>query len=167
MTRQIPYKPPLFGKGGNVLHICFLQLYIVRIRLKVCWNEITMAGSPSPLARGGMKENKDCRLRSAFRFFDQKKECKNMKKVKIYQLNHLTQTQLNRLRAAQQEAAQVWNLCMQTHTQARTEHTKWPERDILQEATKGRFALHSQSVQQIVHAFLANVETTRTAPGTS
>src|SRR5207249_238865 len=28
-------------------------------------------------------------------------------------------------------------------------------------ATKGRFALHSQSVQMIVHAFLANVDTTR------
>ncbi len=59
------------------------------------------------------------------------------------------------------EAAQVWNLCMQRHKQARTEHTDWPGRNELQQATKGRFALHSQSIQMIVHAFLATVETTR------
>jgi hypothetical protein len=31
----------------------------------------------------------------------------------------------------------------------------------LQKATKGQFALHSQSVQMVVHAFLANIDTTR------
>jgi putative transposase len=66
-----------------------------------------------------------------------------------------------RLKAAQMEAAQVWNLCMETHKQARMAHTKWPGRNELQKVTKGRFALHSQSVQMIAHAFLANVETTR------
>jgi putative transposase len=59
------------------------------------------------------------------------------------------------------EAAHVWNACMELHKQARREHTKWPGRNGLQQATKGRFALHSQSVQMVVHAFLANVETTR------
>ncbi len=66
-----------------------------------------------------------------------------------------------RLKAAQMEAAQVWNLCMQAHQAARQAHTKWPGRSDLQKATKGTFALHSQSVQMIVHAFLAKVETTR------
>jgi putative transposase len=59
------------------------------------------------------------------------------------------------------EAAQVWNYCMETHKEARLTHAKWPGRSALQKATKGRFALHSQSVQMIAHAFLANVDTTR------
>jgi putative transposase len=50
---------------------------------------------------------------------------------------------------------------MQTHKQARLSHAKWPGRNQLQKATKGKFALHSQSVQMIVHAFLANVQTAR------
>ncbi len=59
------------------------------------------------------------------------------------------------------EAAQAWNLCSNLHKEARTTQTKWPGRNELQQATKGRFALHSQSVQMVVHAFLANVGTTR------
>jgi putative transposase len=50
---------------------------------------------------------------------------------------------------------------METHKQARQEQAIWPGRRELQQATKGKFALHSQSVQMVVHAFLANVETTR------
>ena len=59
------------------------------------------------------------------------------------------------------EAAQVWNGCMELHTAARMEHTRWPGRNELQQATKGRFALHSQSIQMVVHAFLANIDTTK------
>ena len=59
------------------------------------------------------------------------------------------------------EAAQVWNACMELHKRARLEHAPWPGRTKLQQATKGRFALHSQSVQMIVHAFLTNIATTR------
>jgi putative transposase len=84
-----------------------------------------------------------------------------MNTVKIYQLKNLSSTQFRRLREAQMEAAQVWNCCMETHKAARLSHEKWPERNELQKATKGRFALHSQSVQMVVHAFLANVDTTR------
>jgi putative transposase len=84
-----------------------------------------------------------------------------MKTVKIYQLNHLSSTQFKRLHALHREAAQVWNTCMETHKAARLSHAKWPGRDALQKATKGRFAVHSQSVQMIVQAFLANIETTR------
>ncbi len=79
-----------------------------------------------------------------------------MQTVRIYRLDHLSPTMFRRLKAAQ-----VWNLCMETHKQARMAHTKWPGRNELQKVTKGRFALHSQSVQMIAHAFLANVETTR------
>jgi putative transposase len=83
-----------------------------------------------------------------------------MKTVKIYQLNHLSPSQFQRCKAAQMEAAQVWNACMQAHKTARAEHTPWPGRDALQKATKGRFALQSQSVQMVVAAFLATIETT-------
>jgi putative transposase len=84
-----------------------------------------------------------------------------MQTVRVYRLDHLTRSQFNRLKAAQQEAALVWNLCMELHKQARMSHARWPGRNELQRATKGRFALHSQSIQMIVHAFLANIDTTR------
>jgi putative transposase len=84
-----------------------------------------------------------------------------MKAIRAYRLENLPRSQFSRLKAAQMEAAQVWNRCMEMHKQARLEHTHWPGRNELQQATKGRYALHSQSIQMIVHAFLANVETTR------
>jgi len=84
-----------------------------------------------------------------------------MNTVRIYPLTHLSTTQVQRLRDAQREAAQVWNFCMQIHKDARLQHTSWPGRNELQRATKGRFALHSQSLQMVVHAFLANIDTTR------
>jgi len=59
------------------------------------------------------------------------------------------------------EAAKVWNLCCEIHKEARMTHSRWPARNALQQATKGQFALHSQSVQMVVHAFLANIDTTR------
>jgi len=84
-----------------------------------------------------------------------------MNTVHIYPLKNLSPTQFRRLRDAQMEVAQVWNYCMQRHKDARVRHEAWPERDELQKVTKGRFALNSHSVQMVVHAFLANVETTR------
>src|SRR5258708_28802013 len=59
------------------------------------------------------------------------------------------------------EAAQVWNGCLELHKAARMEHTRWHRRNELQKATKGRFALHSQSIQMVVNAFLANIDTTK------
>ena len=84
-----------------------------------------------------------------------------METVRIYRLTGLRPRYQARLRAAQMEAARVWMLCRDTHLEARKQHTLWPNRDKLQQATKGQFALHSQSVQMICHAFLANIETTR------
>jgi len=85
-----------------------------------------------------------------------------MQTVKIYQLNHLSHKQYQRCKAAQMEAAKVWNICMETHKAARMAHTQWPGRDELQKATKGgQFELHSQSVQMVVGTFLANIKTTK------
>jgi putative transposase len=85
-----------------------------------------------------------------------------MKTMRVYRLNNLSPTLFRRLKTAQMEAARVWNLCMQTHKAARVTHAPWPGRRELEQATKGRFALNAQAVQQIVHTFLANVQTTRT-----
>jgi len=84
-----------------------------------------------------------------------------METVKIYQLRNLPLKVKKRIREAQMEAARVWNDCCQIHLTARQSGSKWPNRDDLQKATKGRYALHSQTVQMICHAFLANIDTTR------
>ena len=84
-----------------------------------------------------------------------------MNTVKVYQLKSLSATQMQRLREMQAEGAWVWNFCMEIHKAARLHHRAWPGRNELQKLTKGRFALHSQSIQMIVHTFLANIDTTR------
>src|SRR6266849_457939 len=81
--------------------------------------------------------------------------------VRIYRLDHLSPALFQRLKAAQMEASQVWNVCCELHKAARQTLSRWPGQIELQKATKGHFALHSQSVQMVVHAFLANIETTR------
>jgi putative transposase len=65
------------------------------------------------------------------------------------------------LREARLEAARVWNVCRDLHLVARQQHTRWPDQNDLHHATKGRFALHSQTVQHITRTFLANIETTK------
>jgi putative transposase len=84
-----------------------------------------------------------------------------METVRIYRLATLRKGYRARLRDAQVEAARVWTLCRDMHLSARQHHTRWPNRDQLQQATKGQFALHSQTVQMICQAFLANIDATR------
>src|SRR6266704_5412978 len=84
-----------------------------------------------------------------------------MKTVRVYRLAHLSPKLFRRLKAAQMEAAQVWNVCVDIHKQARMGHVTWPNQNDLHQATKGRFALHSQSVQAVFRAFLGTIETTR------
>ncbi len=101
-------------------------------------------------------------MQSITRLSGREKEETYMKTIRVYRLNTLSPMLFRHLKAAQMEAARVWNLCMQTHKTARVNHAPWPGQRELEQATKGRFALNAQAVQQIVHAFLANVETTRT-----
>ncbi len=84
-----------------------------------------------------------------------------METVRIYSLTGLRPRCRARLRAAQMEAAQVWTLCRDLHLAARQQHTPWPSKADFHQATKGRFALHSQTVQAIFRAFVGNIETTR------
>jgi putative transposase len=84
-----------------------------------------------------------------------------MRTVRVYRLDHLAPMLFQRLKAAQMEAAAVWNLCMETHQAARQALASWPDQNELHHRTRGRFALHSQSVQAVFRVFLANIETTR------
>lgn len=82
-----------------------------------------------------------------------------MERVRVVSLKSIRHRQSVMIRAGQMEAARVWTVCRDAHLGARQKHGEWPNRDVLQKATKGRFALHSQSVQMVAHAFLANVDT--------
>ena len=84
-----------------------------------------------------------------------------METVYIYPLATLRKGYARRLYEAQLEAARVWTRCRDLHLAARQQHTRWPDRDELQQATKGQFALHSQTIQMVCHQFLANVDTAR------
>ena len=46
-----------------------------------------------------------------------------MNTVRIYRLTHLSPTLFKRLRAAQMEAAQIWNYCCAIHKQARATYS--------------------------------------------
>ena len=84
-----------------------------------------------------------------------------METVRIYPLPTLRRGYARRLREARLEAARVWTRCRDLHLAARTAHTRWPREADLQAATRGPFALHSQTVQMIFHTFLANIDSTR------
>src|SRR3990167_5150129 len=87
---------------------------------------------------------------------------------RIFPLKHLTHFQHEQIWSARLEAGKVWNQCRDIHLEARTSTAfstrtgqYWPNRTDLQQATKGLYAMHSQSVQMICHTFLQNVDTTR------
>jgi putative transposase len=84
-----------------------------------------------------------------------------MKTTRVYRLTTLSPSIFRRLKAAQMEAAQVWNVCVEAHRRARMSHASFPNQNDLHQLTKGRFALHSQSVQAVFRAFLGTIETTR------
>jgi putative transposase len=83
-----------------------------------------------------------------------------METVSIQRLDQLSRRMKAALREAQLEAARCWNDVTAHHRQARAEQGTWPQRDQLQKLTKGKYKLHSQTVQMIGHQLLANVEAT-------
>lgn len=84
-----------------------------------------------------------------------------MECVKIFPLKHLTHFQHGQIWSARLEAGKAWNQCRDIHLEARSTGQLWPNRTQLQEATKGLYAMYSQSVQMVCHTFLQNIETTR------
>ena len=81
--------------------------------------------------------------------------------VRVHVFPDLPRTTLACISAGRAEAAKVWVCCRDLHQTARTSRTRWPDMRALQAATRGRFALHSQSIQQVFRAFLGAVDTTR------
>jgi putative transposase len=81
--------------------------------------------------------------------------------TRIYRLASLPAGTVKIIRAGQEEAAKVWNLCKDLHLEARKNRTRWPTQHEFHQLTRGRFALAAQSVQQIYQAFLANIESTK------
>jgi putative transposase len=73
------------------------------------------------------------------------------------------------IRDAQMEAGRCWTEITAFHADRRLKREKWPTRDDLQKLTKGKYKLHSQTVQMICHQLLANVDATterrRSEPG--
>jgi putative transposase len=84
-----------------------------------------------------------------------------METVSIHMLHGISRSMQATIHAGQQEAGRVWSECTELHVDRRKAGLDWPNRNELQKFTKGRFALHSQTVQMIVHQLLSNVDATR------
>ena len=88
-------------------------------------------------------------------------EYTRMKAVRIEPLKSLGKKTETSLRDDQLEAARCWSLCVETHKTARNTKQPWPGLNELHAATRGKFQLAAQTVQQIIRAFLGSVTTTR------
>lgn len=60
------------------------------------------------------------------------------------------------------EAARLWNRLVKVHKYCRKRHWAWPTQGQLERHFKGRFALHSQTIQAIIGKFAANIDSART-----
>ncbi|WP_143958260.1 RNA-guided endonuclease InsQ/TnpB family protein [Methylacidiphilum kamchatkense] len=85
-----------------------------------------------------------------------------MERVRILSLKGISRRLQALIRDGQAESARVWTLCRDMHLAARQKNQPWPGKREFHEATRGgKFALHSQSVQQVFRAFDAAVQSTR------
>lgn len=60
------------------------------------------------------------------------------------------------------ESARLWNRLVKLHKFCRKRHWNWPTQGDLEKHFKGRFNLHSQSIQALIGKFIANIDSTRT-----
>jgi putative transposase len=60
------------------------------------------------------------------------------------------------------ECARLWNRLAHLHRWFRKRRLPWPTEGALKAHFKGRFALHSQTIQGLIERFCANVEATKT-----
>lgn len=72
-------------------------------------------------------------------------------------------TELDRLFACNRESASVWNYCLVLSKEYYLAHGKWITKSDLQTGTKGRFHLHSQSIQAVAHKYLFARDSTHKA----
>lgn len=66
------------------------------------------------------------------------------------------------LREGQLEAGRLWTDAVAWHRERRAAGGRWPDRNEIHAWSKGRYALHSQTVQRTVYRLLENVEATMT-----
>jgi len=76
--------------------------------------------------------------------------------VSKFNIGHPTplQTELRR------ESARLWNAMVRLHKFIRRRHWKWPFRGDFEKHFKGKYKLHSQTIQALIKKFFANIETT-------
>ena len=80
--------------------------------------------------------------------------------VQMFPLRGLPKTMQVAMTLHLKEAAKVWNFCKNLHYQVRKQNQEWPDNyDVMKVAKEQNFKLHSQTVQQIITAFFANVKT--------
>jgi putative transposase len=63
---------------------------------------------------------------------------------------------------ARRESARLWNRMMKLHLWFRKRQLPWPSKGDFQKHFKGRFNLHSQTVQALTDKFFSNIDTSRT-----
>ena len=69
---------------------------------------------------------------------------------------------LEQVEDGMREAGRLWTDVVRFHAEARAAGGAWPNKSRLHEFTRGGYALHSQTVQQVYHKLLGNVEATMT-----
>ncbi|WP_416828220.1 RNA-guided endonuclease InsQ/TnpB family protein [Ectobacillus polymachus] len=70
---------------------------------------------------------------------------------------------IQKLFACNRISADIWNACLQEAKQHYMVTGKWINKTQLQQATKGKFPLHSQSVQAVCHKYVDNRDSTHKA----
>ena len=70
---------------------------------------------------------------------------------------------LERLFACNRTSARIWNDCLEIAKQYHLEQGKWITKTELQKATKGKYFLHSQSIQAVCHKYLWSRDNTKKA----
>ena len=58
------------------------------------------------------------------------------------------------------EAARLWNDMVRLHKFIRKRRWKWPFAGDFEKHFKGKYKLHSQTIQALIKKFFANIETT-------
>jgi putative transposase len=75
--------------------------------------------------------------------------------IRVYKTAFITSKRnLGRLFECNRVSARVWNDCLKIAKQYYKESGKWINKTDLQKLTKGKYPIHSQSIQAVVHKYL-------------
>ncbi|EQH87551.1 hypothetical protein QMY_3055 [Clostridioides difficile F152] len=72
---------------------------------------------------------------------------------------NLTRTQFELIREKQMESANCWNHIVNLSKEYYFEHKQWIKKNDIQKSIKGKYNLHSQTIQAISDKFDANRKT--------